>query len=34
VTFGAHSSEKLLKYDPKGIFNTFGDLRDWLLNNA
>ena len=34
VTFGAHPSEKLLKYHPKGIFNTFGDLSEWLLNNA
>jgi len=34
VTFGAHSSEKLLKYHPKGIFNTFSDLSGWLLNNA
>lgn len=34
VTFGAHSSEKLLKYHPKGIFNTFGDLSEWLLHNA
>lgn len=34
VTFGAHSSEKLLKYHPKGIFNTFSDLSEWLLNNA
>lgn len=34
VTFGAHTSEKLLKHDPKGIFNRFDDLSDWLLNNA
>ncbi len=34
VTFGAHSSEKLLKYNPTGIFNTFSDLSEWLLNNA
>jgi phosphoglycolate phosphatase len=34
VTFGAHSSEMLLKYDPIGIFNTFNDLKEWLLNNA
>lgn len=34
VTFGAHSSEKLLKYNPKGIFNTFGDLSEWLLHNV
>jgi phosphoglycolate phosphatase len=34
VTFGAHSSEKLLKYNPKGIFNQFSDLSEWLLNNA
>lgn len=34
VTFGAHPSEKLLKYHPKGIFNTFNDLSAWLLNNA
>lgn len=34
VTFGAHSSEELLKHNPKGIFNKFGDLSEWLLNNA
>jgi phosphoglycolate phosphatase len=34
VTFGAHTREKLLKYDPKDIFNTFKELNDWLLNNA
>jgi phosphoglycolate phosphatase len=34
VTFGTHSTEKLLKYHPKGIFNNFGDLSEWLLNNA
>lgn len=34
VTFGAHTSEKLLKYHPKGIFNTFNDLSEWLLNNV
>lgn len=34
VTFGAHSSEKLLKYHPKGIFNQFSELSEWLLNNA
>lgn len=34
VTFGAHESQKLLQYHPKGIFNTFSDLSGWLLNNA
>jgi phosphoglycolate phosphatase len=34
VTFGAHSAEALLKLHPKGIFNTFNDLAEWLLNNA
>lgn len=34
VTFGAHSSEQLLKFDPKGIFNTFNELSEWLLHNA
>jgi phosphoglycolate phosphatase len=34
VTFGAHSSEQLLKFDPKGIFNTFDELSEWLLRNA
>ncbi|MEE9331781.1 MAG: HAD-IA family hydrolase [Methylophilaceae bacterium] len=34
VTFGAHSGEKLLKYNPKEIFNQFSDLSEWLLNNA
>ncbi len=34
VTFGAHSSEKLLKYHPKGIFNQFNDLGEWLINNG
>jgi len=34
VTFGAHDSQQLLKLDPKGIFNTFNDLSDWLLHNA
>lgn len=34
VTYGAHSSEQLLKLHPKGIFNRFNDLSDWLINNA
>ncbi len=34
VTFGSHPSELLLKYHPKGIFKTFHDLAEWLLNNA
>lgn len=34
VTFGAHSNQQLLKLHPKAIFNTFGELSDWLLNNA
>lgn len=34
VTFGAHTRKKLLKHDPKGVFNTFKELNDWLLNNA
>jgi phosphoglycolate phosphatase len=34
VTFGAHTSDKLLKHNPKSIFNTFQELSDWLLNNA
>ncbi len=34
VTYGAHSSEKLLALDPKGIFKQFSELSDWLLNNA
>lgn len=34
VTFGAHTSDVLLKYHPKGIFKTFDDLAEWLLNNA
>ncbi len=34
VTFGAHTSEQLLKFDPKGIFNTFDELSGWLLQNA
>lgn len=34
VTFGAHTSEQLLKYHPKGIFKQFSDLSEWLLKNA
>ncbi len=34
VTFGAHTSEQLLKFSPKGIFNTFDNLSEWLLQNA
>lgn len=34
VTFGAHDSKKLLKYHPKGIFNQFSDLSEWLINNG
>ncbi|MFW5440017.1 MAG: HAD family hydrolase [Methylophilaceae bacterium] len=34
VTFGAHASEKLLAFNPKGLFNAFGDLSEWLLNNG
>jgi phosphoglycolate phosphatase len=34
VTFGAHSAETLLKYNPKGIFNHFNELSEWLLSNA
>jgi len=34
VTYGAHSSEQLLKLNPKGIFKQFSELRDWLLNNV
>ncbi len=34
VTYGAHDSKALLAHHPKGIFNTFNDLSDWLLNNA
>jgi phosphoglycolate phosphatase len=34
VTYGAHTSEQLLKFGPKGIFNTFDDLSEWLLHNA
>ncbi len=34
VTFGAQSADKLLAYNPKGIFNEFSELSDWLLNNA
>lgn len=34
VTFGAHTSDALLKHHPKGIFNQFNDLAEWLLNNA
>jgi phosphoglycolate phosphatase len=34
VTFGAQSADKLLKYNPKGIFDEFSELSYWLLNNA
>lgn len=34
VTFGAHTSEQLLPYHPKGIFKQFSALSEWLLNNA
>lgn len=34
VTFGAHSADKLLSLNPKGIFNTFNELSAWLINNA
>jgi phosphoglycolate phosphatase len=34
VTFGAHTSQQLLQLNPKAIFNTFGELSDWLLRNA
>jgi phosphoglycolate phosphatase len=34
VTFGAHTRQQLLKLHPKAIFNTFGELSDWLLQNA
>jgi len=34
VTFGAQSSDKLLEYNPLGIFNEFSELSDWLLSNA
>lgn len=34
VTFGAQPAEKLLAYNPKGIFNEFSELSYWLLNNA
>jgi phosphoglycolate phosphatase len=34
VTFGAHTSEQLLALNPKGIFNTFSELSEWLLHNA
>lgn len=34
VTFGAHSSEQLLKFNPKEICNTFDELSEWLLCNA
>jgi len=34
VTFGAHTSEQLLKHDPKGIFKHFRELSEWLLKNA
>jgi phosphoglycolate phosphatase len=34
VTFGAQSADKLLAYNPKGIFDEFSELSYWLLNNA
>ena len=34
VTFGAQSADKLLRYNPKGIFNEFSELSYWLLQNA
>ncbi len=34
VTFGAQSADKLLAYNPKGIFDEFNELSYWLLNNA
>ncbi len=34
VTFGAQSKDKLLAYNPIEIFNRFGELKHWLLNNA
>lgn len=34
VTYGAHSSEKLLGFHPKGIFKQFSDLSEWLINNG
>ena len=34
VTFGAHASQQLLAFHPKGIFKTFNELSEWLLQNA
>ncbi|MDG1444941.1 MAG: HAD-IA family hydrolase [Methylophilaceae bacterium] len=34
VTFGAHASQQLLTFHPKGIFKTFNELSEWLLQNA
>ena len=34
VTFGAHGADKLLAYNPKGIFSEFSELSYWLLINA
>ena len=34
VTFGAQFADKLLRYNPKGIFNEFSELSYWLLQNA
>ena len=34
VTFGAQTADKLLRYNPKGIFDEFSELSYWLLRNA
>jgi phosphoglycolate phosphatase len=34
VTFGAQPADKLLPYDPIGVFDEFSELSYWLLQNA
>lgn len=34
VTFGAQTPDKLLSYNPRGIFDEFSELSYWILQNA